>query len=392
MYARVCAVLVCPSHSCAVSIRLVLRFISFAIDRPRITLVLDWPILLPLGPRKKQFLRAARVCLRRNRAPNPAETGALSCRISSNGAAGKDTLAKNLRARPISIFLVEDNQVDLALLRELVQDLPMPVSLYHAENLKAAVAQLGTGTYDIILLDLGLPESFGLPTFEQLHEQYPDLPIIVLTGLSDEEVALAAVQQGAQDYLNKSEINIPTLTRAIRYAIERNRLTIELRNASITDALTGLYNRRGFELLAGQQIKAAVRGGQLLNLLYVDMDGLKWINDNLGHQEGDRALVDVAVLLRATCRSSDIIARLSGDEFAILVYCDKEVCGHKVWRRLQEQIEEHNRRVGRPYRLALSAGVVEFDPQQPISLHQLLDRADAMMYEEKNRRRHKNRD
>jgi two-component system, cell cycle response regulator len=289
--------------------------------------------------------------------------------------------------RSTSILLIEDEPGYRFLIQELLQETPATFSLDHAPNLTEGIAKLKVRTYDTVLLDLGLPESVGITTFESLHAQFPDIPVIVLTGLDDEVLAVAAVNMGAQDYLHKGEPDARLLRRTIRYAIERNRLMQELRNASLADGLTGLYNRRGFELLAGQQLRAAGRTTQVLNLVFVDMDNMKQINDTQGHRTGDRALVDLATHLKNACRSSDIVARLGGDEFAILLYCDEGHCGQIIWQRLREDIERRNQVDGGAYRLEVSAGVVAYDPRHPCSLDELLAQADRLMYEEKKRKK-----
>ncbi|MCX7766224.1 MAG: diguanylate cyclase, partial [Candidatus Sumerlaeia bacterium] len=123
---------------------------------------------------------------------------------------------------------------------------------------------------------------------------------------------------------------------------ERKWLEEELRALSLNDALTGLYNRRGFFTLAEQQLKIAQRTRQGLLLMFADLDGLKWINDHLGHQEGDRALVTVAKILKECFRSSDIIARLGGDEFAVLAVASRKEGTATILERLQKKIAEYN--------------------------------------------------
>jgi two-component system, cell cycle response regulator len=287
----------------------------------------------------------------------------------------------------VSLLLIEDELSDQVLIQEFLQETPDSFSFDHAENLTIGMAKLKTGTYDLVLLDLGLPESIGIKTFESLHAQFPDVPVVVLTGLDDDLVAVTAVNRGAQDYLNKREADARLLKRTIRYAIERNRLMTELRNASLSDALTGLCNRRGFELLAGQQLKAAARTTQTLDLVYVDMDNMKQINDTLGHQAGDRALIALAALLKSACRSSDIVARLGGDEFAILLYCSGGNCGQNIWERLRENIRSHNQESDGTFQLEVSAGIVAYEPMHPCGLDELLARADRLMYEEKKRKK-----
>jgi len=160
----------------------------------------------------------------------------------------------------------------------------------------------------------------------------------------------------------------------------------ELRKLSLTDELTDLYNRRGFTTLAEQQIKLAKRLGRELLLISTDLDELKMINDAYGHQEGDRALMDVAAILKETFRSSDIIARLGGDEFAVLQMKNSENNIFVTSDRLQEAIARHNAGTDKPYTLSISMGTTIYYPEQPKALEQLMAEADKKMYEQKKRR------
>jgi diguanylate cyclase (GGDEF)-like protein/PAS domain S-box-containing protein len=166
---------------------------------------------------------------------------------------------------------------------------------------------------------------------------------------------------------------------------ERKRVE-DLRRLSTRDELTGLLNRRGFVELAEQQLKVARRSCSELLLIFADLDGLKPVNDALGHAEGDRALMDAADVLRQTFRDSDIVARLGGDEFAVLAEAGEGSWG-TLWRRVQEGTDAFNRRGERPYRLSISLGCARFGVGDPCDLEALLRRADAAMYQEKRERR-----
>jgi DNA-binding NtrC family response regulator len=132
----------------------------------------------------------------------------------------------------IWVLLIEDNDSDAVLIRKfLASGRNMHIDVEVADRLSSALKHLGGMKYDIILSDLGLPDSSGLDTFAKVHSACPDAPIIVLTGLDDEAVALEAMQQGAQDYLVKSHINSSNMVRIIRYAIERQKLLIRLENS-----------------------------------------------------------------------------------------------------------------------------------------------------------------
>jgi diguanylate cyclase (GGDEF)-like protein/PAS domain S-box-containing protein len=164
---------------------------------------------------------------------------------------------------------------------------------------------------------------------------------------------------------------------------ERKRMEDEIRSLSITDQLTGLSNRRGFLALAEQQLKIADRTKKDILFVYIDLDGMKWINDNLGHKEGDNALIEVAAVLKETFRSSDIIARMGGDEFAVLAIDMAEGSTDIHAARLQDQIDMHNSRENRGYKLSISVGCSCYDPANPCSIDELMVSADERMYEQK---------
>ncbi|HEX3770040.1 MAG TPA: diguanylate cyclase [Polyangiaceae bacterium] len=164
----------------------------------------------------------------------------------------------------------------------------------------------------------------------------------------------------------------------------------ELKQLSLVDELTGLCNRRAFLSLASHQLTVARRTGRPVALFFVDLDGLKEINDDLGHDHGDTALREAGMILRESFRGSDIIARLGGDEFAVLALdTDAQRCDAAV-ARLMGRLEELNADTGRSYHLSMSIGSCVPSPIDSDSLEALLARADGAMYEEK-RRRHASR-
>jgi len=172
------------------------------------------------------------------------------------------------------------------------------------------------------------------------------------------------------------------------FADEIVRMEAKLREASITDDLTGLLNRRGFMTLARKQLQIAGRTQTAMYLLYTDLDNLKWINDHLGHSVGDQALMEFAALFKDTFRQSDIIARIGGDEFVVLLTDSAETPGKKsIVERFEEKLTLRNSIQGRSYRLLASSGVVQYDPAAPTSLDELLSRADSVMYGSKQKKR-----
>jgi diguanylate cyclase (GGDEF)-like protein/PAS domain S-box-containing protein len=173
----------------------------------------------------------------------------------------------------------------------------------------------------------------------------------------------------------------------IRDITDRKRLLEDLQALSLGDELTGMFNRRGFFYVGRQQLKTARRMNLGVLCLFIDVDGLKKINDTFGHPEGDRALMETARILRETFRESDIIGRLGGDEFAVLVIDDKDHGGDAVIHRLQERIQQSNGDWKRGYDISLSVGVYRYYPQSQETLDDLVRKSDALMYEEKKSKR-----
>jgi len=285
---------------------------------------------------------------------------------------------------PVRVLLVEADPDGLMGLGDaMIQLGAAEVEVESAPDLNKALERLSQGGVDLLLLDLDLPDGEDLGTFERAHAFAPDVPIVVLTGIEDGDMAISMVKSGAQDYLVKGEVSPDLLLRSIRYAVERHRLTSALRSLSLIDDLTGLYNRRGFSDLGEQHLKLARRTARAVLLVYLDVDDLKTINDTLGHQMGDRALVRVADLLRETFRQSDIIARIGGDEFAVMALEASEQNEAQLLERLRDRVREVNQANGEPYDLSVSVGAARFTGEGPTRLADLLAEVDQAMYREK---------
>jgi diguanylate cyclase (GGDEF)-like protein/PAS domain S-box-containing protein len=160
----------------------------------------------------------------------------------------------------------------------------------------------------------------------------------------------------------------------------------QLRMLSLADDLTGLYNRRGLFALGEHAMRSARRRDSGLGVIYVDVDDLKTINDRFGHAQGDDALRAVADILRAGIRDSDVVARIGGDEFVILAEDGPEVTG-EIMERLARRTAAFNRKTGRPFRLELSIGAVDWEIDERVTLQELIERADQRMYDVKRAKR-----
>lgn len=174
---------------------------------------------------------------------------------------------------------------------------------------------------------------------------------------------------------------------SIRDTTEKVRLREKLKIQSLTDELTSLYNRRGFFSIVEHKIKFAKRNKKGIVLFFIDIDGMKFINDNLSHNQGDCALVGAANILKDTFNENDVLARIGGDEFAVLCM---DVCkehGQKLINRLLDRQIEFNDKNNYPFNISMSIGYSYFDPENPTNIKELMVKADKLMYEHKKRNR-----
>ena len=155
--------------------------------------------------------------------------------------------------------------------------------------------------------------------------------------------------------------------------------------AATQDALTGIHNRRGFEILAQKSMANSARYGLKNTLVFLDLNKFKEINDTHGHQAGDQALVDFSLLLTKMVRESDIIARLGGDEFVVMLMNSAEAKARAKVENFMRELKQHNQQIAQPYELCASYGIVEYVPAQHASLEDLISAADGLMYDNKQK-------
>ena len=165
-----------------------------------------------------------------------------------------------------------------------------------------------------------------------------------------------------------------------------NSMEKEIHGLSLRDELTGLYNLRGFTLLAEQALRMAHRSGLPYSVLFIDLDNLKQINDSIGHSEGSVYLIETAEILKATFRESDVLGRIGGDEFAVASQFNDSAISHAT-QRLREALKHRNSQPGHKQTLSLSIGHVTSQEHQQESLQETLTKADKAMYEEKRRKK-----
>jgi diguanylate cyclase len=299
---------------------------------------------------------------------------------------GEARLSTRSRARAIRIALIEDSPEYALLVRHLlVEELGDSVLVDHRGSISDAKAALVEEDLGCILLDLSLPDATGLEGLKAVRARAPQVPIVVLSGEENEDVAVQAVHEGAQDYLVKRHADGHLLVRAIRFAVERKGVELEVARHATHDSLTGLPNRTLFLERLGLTLSRVERRARACAVLFLDLDGFKTVNDSLGHDVGDRLLVETGDRLRALVRPSDTVARFGGDEFMVL--CDdvaSEADAVAVAERIAARLAEPFEIDGRDLEVGASIGIaVAADRARPPEA--VVRDADQAMYAAKRR-------
>ncbi len=321
------------------------------------------------------------------------QVSSIEIRSISTHAMGLDSSTDEEDPAPASILLVEDEGIVAHDLAETLVRLGYRVSGIASEGAQA-VRMAQELQPELVVMDVGLRGEIDGIQAARLIQERASVPVIFLTGHSDPATLQRAVTTGPLGYILKPFQEIE-LRCAIEVAMHKHRADVALRereealrrnaelleNLSLVDELTQLKNRRGFFELAEQALKVARREHHSLALFFMDLNGLKQINDSLGHLEGDQALRDTANIIKQTFRGSDIVGRLGGDEFVALAHVTGDV--HALTHRIREHLNAFNERSNRSYRVELSIGTALVDASGEESIESLIGRADAEMYEQK---------
>jgi diguanylate cyclase (GGDEF)-like protein len=285
----------------------------------------------------------------------------------------------------MKLLLVEDNPADVDFLAaSLRRQRAGNVELVNVMTLAAATDHLTSDKFDVVLLDLHLPDGSGLQCLDTIQAVDSEIPIVVLSGQDDEEFAVSILNKGAQDYLVKWEGQGRTILRSMRYAIERKKSELRLNYLAQFDPLTGIPNRQFFNDQLNRATARARRDGRKVGLLFLDLDDFKVVNDTLGHDSGDRLLQDVADRIRRSVRTGDVVARLGGDEFAVLMEglaTPREV--EAVATGLLEIVSQPYHIDGRQLAVTTSIGITMY-PNDNSETQMLLKNADIAMYQAKD--------
>lgn len=293
---------------------------------------------------------------------------------------------------PLRMLLVEDSEDDAVLLLRALKKGGIDPFYQVVDSEESLESALQNERWDIVITDHNMPGFTSFRVLELTRQYGIDLPVVIVSGLIGEDMAVRAMKAGAQDYIMKGNLSrlIPAIRREIREGSVRKAKRVAestLEHMAYHDSLTDLANRREFERRLAQALQDAQETGRHHVLLYLDLDQFKIVNDTCGHIAGDELLKQIAKVLNHHIRSDDTLARLGGDEFGVLLRgCDANHA-RRVAETLCEEVREyrfvwHNK----PFSVSLSVGMVVISSAYN-STGELLSHADLACYAAKDRGR-----
>ncbi|MEA2372791.1 MAG: two-component system, cell cycle response regulator [Solirubrobacteraceae bacterium] len=282
---------------------------------------------------------------------------------------------------PLQIMIVAGSAGDARITAEMLRQHDPAVILTTCERVDEAARALSAAVPDCVLLDLGVPDADDLDGVSQIVAAAPGIPVVVLTGVDDDRLALAGVSRGAQDCVAKPELAAAHLSRTISLSIERARVTRELTHRVHHDGLTGLPNRALFERRVDQAIERAGSLGAGFSVMLVSVEDLKSLNDNFGHALGDEVLRESSRRLENGLESGDTAYRYAGAELAVICQSAEHPVGAtSIAEWIRDSICRQPVVVGvRSLNIGVSIGVAIGSPDE--TTEALLHRLDGAIYE-----------
>lgn len=292
----------------------------------------------------------------------------------------------------MKILLVDDDQLDREMVVRALNRSDLNAHISEAVTVDQGLEMYAANSYDMVLLDYQLPQRNGIEMIVELRNETKDnsIAIVMMSSSEDEELSLACIRAGAQDFLLKSEISSVRLRRALIHASTRFELEKKLYNTykkvkllAETDSLTGLANRYYFDESLKQVLTLNTRSQQQTALLLFDLDNFKVVNDSFGHDVGDLLLKKVVLRIKSCLRGNETFARLGGDEFAIMLgNLDSSDQAGQVARRIISVLYKPFDIASTSIKATLSLGISLF-PDNGKTSEELFKNADIAMYRAK---------
>ncbi len=272
---------------------------------------------------------------------------------------------------PHRLLVVDDDEAICRVMSVLLSDLGYEVVT--ESDARKAFGLVREGEFDVVLLDIVMPEVDGLELIDRIREHFNVLPILVVTAYGSAELTVEAMRRGATDFVTKP-VDAPLLDLRIRRAFDLE----QTRRMANTDGLTGLYNHRHLQERLQQEIERADRYGRPLSVAMADLDHFKSFNDTHGHPRGDEVLIAVSRTLRHLSRASDILARYGGEEFTLILPETTAEEAMVLAERARQCVEALDLEIGDGVRVTLSLGIAPYAPG--MSKEALIGSADAALY------------
>ncbi len=281
------------------------------------------------------------------------------------------------------LLIIDDNPVDRELFRVMAQNKMSEIfsDIIDVESCEQALSRIENTLPRCCLVDYRLPTQNGLDFLKALRclEYGMNIPVIIMTGDGDEDLAAEIMRNGAQDYLVKNTITPDSLKHSVDNAIRTCQLQNKLEYLAHYDALTGLLNRSLFLSHLEATINKCDRYGYDCSLLYIDVDDFKLINDTYGHAAGDRVLEEIAQRIKNSCRVTDSAARLGGDEFAVLLERIDEKNTNITAEKILQEVSLPIFVDGKNFQVSLSIGVAHYSKHMQ-DVREFIRKADEAMY------------
>ena len=282
----------------------------------------------------------------------------------------------------VNIYIITSDSNLYAKLEEgLKKTSYMDVSSYQLNTLDDVIDRIDEyQDVDVVLVSEEIVNSISYNIIDREIVKNRNIPYLIIN--TSEKILMEAIHSSAQDVILMNNLDIDRAIWSILHSFERNKMINRLYEDSIEDALTGLYNRRGFLSLAEDAIE--LMDSLNYHIIFIDLDKMKSINDEYGHNMGDSALQEASKILKSSFREGDIISRYGGDEFIVFVSDVEDEVINKIKKRIKDNLEIINKSKKLRYTLALTVGHSKYNPSKKESLKEVIERADKDMYDKKS--------